>query len=160
MPQMGVSVAEGTIADWKKRPGDWVERDETIVEISTDKIETEIPSPANGRVTEILVEVGVTVPVGEVLAKIDTGSKPGQAHADEHPPSVDEHPSDDGAGMGGGGSEESPAPAEPSASPAGKGSDPSTMGTPGGNGHAAPISPVVRRIAAEHAIDIDHVEGS
>ena len=50
MPQMGVSVAEGTIAEWKKRPGDWVERDETIVEISTDKIETEIPSPAAGRV--------------------------------------------------------------------------------------------------------------
>ena len=85
MPQMGVSVAEGTIADWKKRPGDWVERDETIVEISTDKIETEIQSPANGRVTEILVEVGVTVPIGAVLAKIDTGSKPGQAHADLRP---------------------------------------------------------------------------
>ena len=54
MPQMGVSVAEGTIAEWKKRPGDWVERDETIVDISTDKIETEIPSPAAGRVTEIV----------------------------------------------------------------------------------------------------------
>src|SRR5207248_10167453 len=86
MPQMGVSVAEGTIAEWKKRPGDWVERDETIVEISTDKIETEIPSPVSGRVVELLVEVGVTVPVGEVLARIDIGSKPGQAHADEHEP--------------------------------------------------------------------------
>src|SRR3954447_3654967 len=86
MPQMGVSVAEGTIADWKKRPGDWIERDETIVEISTDKIETEIPSPVSGRVTEILVEVGVTVPVGEVLARIDTESKPGQAHASEDAP--------------------------------------------------------------------------
>ena len=72
MPQMGVSVAEGTIADWKKKPGDWIERDETICEISTDKIETEIPSPVAGRVTEILVEIGVTVPVGEVLARIDT----------------------------------------------------------------------------------------
>jgi pyruvate/2-oxoglutarate dehydrogenase complex dihydrolipoamide acyltransferase (E2) component len=89
MPQMGVSVAEGTIADWKKRPGDWIERDETICEISTDKIETEIPSPVAGRIAEIVVEVGVTVPVGEVLARIDTGSKPGQAHADEHTP---EHP--------------------------------------------------------------------
>src|SRR5215208_7333303 len=86
MPQMGVSVAEGTIADWKKRPGDWIERDETIVEISTDKIETEIPSPVTGRVTEILVDVGVTVPVGEVLARIDTESKPGQAHAAEDAP--------------------------------------------------------------------------
>src|SRR3954447_15564801 len=139
MPQMGVSVAEGTIADWKKRPGDWIERDETIVEISTDKIETEIPSPAAGRVTEVLVEVGVTVPVGEVLARIDVGSKPGQPHADEHP-------SDDGAGMGGGGEADAPAP------------------TNGGNGHTEdhppPVSPVVRRIAAEHHVDLDQLHGT
>src|SRR3954454_5561977 len=139
MPQMGVSVSEGTIADWKKKPGDWIERDETIVEISTDKIETEIPSPAAGRVTEILVEVGVTVPVGEVLARIDVGSKPGQPHADEHP-------SDDGAGMGGGGEADAPAP------------------TNGGNGHTEehppPVSPVVRRIAAEHHVDLDQLHGT
>jgi pyruvate/2-oxoglutarate dehydrogenase complex dihydrolipoamide acyltransferase (E2) component len=146
---MGVSVAEGTIADWKKRPGDWIERDETIVEISTDKIETEIPSPVNGRVTEILVDVGVTVPVGEVLARIDTGSKPGQPHADEHP-------SDAGAGMGGGGEAASPAPASGKPAPA--------PVSPAGNGHSAepapPISPVVRRIAAEHHVDLDQVPGS
>src|SRR4051812_46191918 len=130
MPQMGVSVAEGTIADWKKRPGDWVERNETIVEISTDKIETEIPSPVSGRVTEILIEVGVTVPVGEVLARIDTGSKPGQPHADEHTPEPEPEP-------------------EPAAS------------KPQGNGaHTPPISPVVRRIAAEHHIDLEQVEGT
>src|SRR5262245_23127049 len=109
MPQMGVSVAEGTIADWKKKPGDWIERDETICEISTDKIETEIPSPVAGRVTEILIEVGVTVPVGEVLARIDTGSKPGQAHASE------DDPSDSGAAMGGGGTADAPAPTSPKA---------------------------------------------
>src|SRR4051794_35437169 len=145
MPQMGVSVAEGTIADWKKKPGDWIERDETICEISTDKIETEIPSPVAGRVTEILIEVGVTVPVGEVLARIDTESKPGQSHADEHP-------SDDGAGMGGGGEADAPAPAADVA-PAN-----------GGNGnsaeHAPPISPVVRRIAAEHHVDLDQLHGT
>src|SRR5512144_2678952 len=143
MPQMGVSVAEGTIADWKKKPGDWIERDETICEISTDKIETEIPSPVAGRVTEILVEVGVPVPVGEVLARIDTESKPGQAHASE------DSPSDEGAGMGGGGDAESPAPA--------------TMDAPanGGNGeHSPPISPVVRRIAAEHHVNLDEVHGT
>jgi pyruvate/2-oxoglutarate dehydrogenase complex dihydrolipoamide acyltransferase (E2) component len=147
MPQMGVSVAEGTIADWKKKPGDWIERDETICEISTDKIETEIPSPVAGRVTEILVEVGVTVPVGEVLARIDTGSKPGQSHADEHP-------SDDGAGMGGGGDAESPAPASADAAP--KPAEPAHS-----NGeHPPPISPVVRRIAAEHHVDLEKVEGT
>jgi 2-oxoglutarate dehydrogenase E2 component (dihydrolipoamide succinyltransferase) len=117
---MGVSVAEGTIAVWRKRAGDWVERDETIVEISTDKIETEIPSPASGRVTEILVEVGVTVPVGEVLARIDTGSKPGQAHADETP-----------------------------LSPRAVDIEPPT-----------PISPVVRRMAAEHHLDLGQIEGT
>lgn len=128
MPQMGVSVAEGTIAVWKKKPGDWIERDETIVEISTDKIETEIPSPAAGRVTEILVEVGVTVPVGEVLARIDTGSKPGQAHADES------EKEESGVGS-------------------------SELGV--GNGsHSPPVSPVVRRIAAEHHIDLEQVEGT
>src|SRR3954471_8712895 len=154
MPQMGVSVAEGTIADWKKKPGDWIERDETIVEISTDKIETEIPSPVAGRVTASLVEAGVTGAVGEVLARIDTGSKPGQAHASEDGPEA----SDDGAGMGGGGEADAPAPAEAVAP---KGSDPSGNG---GNGHssehAPPISPVVRRIAAEHHVDLEQVHGT
>jgi pyruvate/2-oxoglutarate dehydrogenase complex dihydrolipoamide acyltransferase (E2) component len=148
MPQMGVSVAEGTIADWKKKPGDWIERDETICEISTDKIETEIPSPVSGRVTEILVEVGVTVPVGEVLARIDTESKPGQAHSSEDAPDA----SDTGAGMGGGGEADAPPPADAMAP---KGSDPS------GNGeHVTPISPVVRRIAAEHHVDLDQLHGT
>src|SRR5919201_5298957 len=72
MPQMGVSVAEGTIVAWRKRVGDWVEADEAIVEISTDKVETEIPSPASGRVAEILVEPEQTVDVGTVLARIES----------------------------------------------------------------------------------------
>src|SRR4051794_15907172 len=83
MPQMGVSVAEGTVVEWKKRVGDWIEADETVVEISTDKVETEVPSPASGRVSEILVEVGSTVDVGVVLARIDTAAVPGEAHRDE-----------------------------------------------------------------------------
>ena len=64
MPQMGVSVAEGTIVAWRKEPGDWVEADEPVCDITTDKIDTEIPSPASGRVVEILVEVNETVTVG------------------------------------------------------------------------------------------------
>ena len=56
MPQMGVSVAEGTIVTWHKHPGDWVEADETVCEISTDKIDTELPSPATGRLVRILVQ--------------------------------------------------------------------------------------------------------
>jgi pyruvate/2-oxoglutarate dehydrogenase complex dihydrolipoamide acyltransferase (E2) component len=84
MPQMGVSVAEGTVVEWRKRVGDWVQADETICEISTDKIDSEVPAPASGRVTEILVEVGATVPVETVLARIDTAAAPGEPHADEH----------------------------------------------------------------------------
>ena len=73
MPQMGVSVAEGTVVEWRKQPGDWVDADETLGEVSTDKIDTEIPSPASGRLVEILVQVGTTVDVGVTLARIGTG---------------------------------------------------------------------------------------
>jgi 2-oxoglutarate dehydrogenase E2 component (dihydrolipoamide succinyltransferase) len=129
MPQMGVSVAEGTIVEWRKRVGDWVEADEPIVEISTDKVETEVPSPASGRVAEILVEAGVTVDVGTLLARIDAEARPGVAHVDEGPdePTSDRRP--------------------PTAEN-------------GGNGHAPPISPVVRRMADEHGVDLSQVQGS
>ena len=68
---MGVSVAEGTILKWHKRPGDRVEVDEVVCEISTDKIDTEVPSPAAGRFARILVAEDQTVAVGTVLAEID-----------------------------------------------------------------------------------------
>ena len=71
MPQMGVSVAEGTIIEWLKRPGDAVAADETVCEVTTDKIDVEIPAPAAGRLERILVEVGETVAVGTPLAEID-----------------------------------------------------------------------------------------
>jgi len=119
MPQMGVSVAEGTVVEWKKRVGDWVEADEIVVEISTDKVETEVPSPASGRLSEIVVDVGTTVDVGTVLARIDTGATPGEPHVDEHTP--------------------------PAAT---------------GSGHTPPISPVVRRIADQHGIDLTQVPGT
>ena len=64
MPQMGVSVAEGTITDWVKRPGDWVEADEIVCIVTTDKVDVEIPAPASGRLERVLVEVDQTVPVG------------------------------------------------------------------------------------------------
>jgi 2-oxoisovalerate dehydrogenase E2 component (dihydrolipoyl transacylase) len=68
MPQMGISVTEGTILEWRKQPGDRVEADETICEISSDKIDSEIPAPTSGRIVELLVEVGDTVDVGTVIA--------------------------------------------------------------------------------------------
>ncbi len=84
MPQMGVSVAEGTVVEWKKQVGDWVAADETIVAISTDKIDTDVESPATGRLQEVLVEVGTTVDVGTVLARIATDARPGEPHVSEN----------------------------------------------------------------------------
>ena len=80
MPQMGVSVAEGTVVEWKKQVGDWVEADEIIASISTDKIDTDVESPATGRVQEILVEVvdlRSLVPLDEeaILASVRKTSK-------------------------------------------------------------------------------------
>ena len=92
MPQMGVSVAEGTIVAWHKQVGDWVEADETLAEVTTDKIDTEIPSPATGRLAEVLVEPGVTVDIGTPLARIATDARPGEAHVAETEPEPPSHP--------------------------------------------------------------------
>src|SRR6185437_12889600 len=73
MPQMGVSVAEGTVVAWRVEVGDRIEADQTICEISSDKIDSEVPAPASGVVAEILVPVESTVEVGTVLARIATG---------------------------------------------------------------------------------------
>src|SRR6059036_4106073 len=80
MPQMGVSVSEGTVTKWLKQEGEQVEADEPLLEISTDKVDTEVPSPASGTVTQILVQEGETVDVGTKLGQIG-----GSAAADAHP---------------------------------------------------------------------------
>jgi len=82
MPQMGVSVSEGTITRWLKQPGETVALDEPLLEISTDKVDTEVPSPGEGVVSEIRVQEGETVEVGTVLAVIGpAGSAPGEPAA-------------------------------------------------------------------------------
>ena len=85
MPQMGVSVSEGTITRWAKQVGDTIAADETIVEISTDKVDTEVPSPASGVVKELLAEEGETVPVNTRIAVIDTGGSGATAGVSEAP---------------------------------------------------------------------------
>jgi len=146
MPQMGVSVAEGTVVEWRKQRGDWVEADETICEISTDKIDTEVPSPAGGRLVEVLVQVGVTVDTGTVLARIATDARPGEPHTSEHegPPQA---------------AVAAPAPAAPAKHAAAAPRPPA--GSPPARPRAARrYSPVVQRIADEHGVDLDEVEGS
>src|SRR5437868_6970906 len=86
MPQMGVSVSEGTITRWLKQEGEHVETDEALLEISTDKVDTEVPSPASGTVTQIFVQEGETVEVGTKLAQIGGAGVGGAAGAPEPPP--------------------------------------------------------------------------
>src|SRR6478736_5544295 len=77
MPAMGESVSEGTILEWAKSPGDSIEDGETIVEISTDKVDAEVPAPAAGTLTETLAEAGDTVTVGQVIARMTSGASNG-----------------------------------------------------------------------------------
>ena len=156
MPQMGVSVAEGTVVEWKKQPGDWVEADEIIASISTDKIDTDVESPATGRVQEILVEVGTTVEVGTVMARIATDAKPGEAHASENDSSASAGTSEADVAMEaeGDAGELQGDTAESHAGTAQRGSQAARRsGT-------RRYSPVVMRIAAEHGIDLEQVEGT
>jgi pyruvate/2-oxoglutarate dehydrogenase complex dihydrolipoamide acyltransferase (E2) component len=155
MPQMGVSVAEGTVVEWKKQPGDWVERDEIIASISTDKIDTDVEAPASGRVQEVLVEVGTTVDVGVVLARIATDAKPGEAHVSEAESTAGgtseaevalEAPGDAGE-LQGDTTEEHTGTAQ-------RGSAAARRSGP------RRYSPVVMRIAAEHGIDLEQVKGT
>src|SRR5438067_1667397 len=86
MPAMGDSVAEGTVLEWHKQEGDEVEADETIVEISTDKVDVEVPAPATGTITEILAEEGETVNVGQVIARMQASASaaPSPSEPDGH----------------------------------------------------------------------------
>ena len=149
MPQMGVSVSEGTITKWNKQVGDRIEADETLLEISTDKVDTEVPSPGSGIVTEILVPEGETVEVGTVLARIG-----GEGAAAAPPPEPATQPAADAAEAS---ASEGQAPVEAPrelAQPAAV-AEPS----PSGNGRSF-VSPVVARIASEHGIDPSQVPGT
>src|SRR5918995_6648983 len=138
MPQMGVSVAEGTIVEWRKRPGDWVEADETVCVVTTDKVDVEIPAPASGRIARILVEPDETVAVGTPLAEIDGGASAGEAHPDEsHPRPAEDHSEELG--------EERSHPREGRGEADGAGAEP---------GRSRFYSPGVQRMAGEHGVDL------
>src|SRR4051812_8874251 len=100
LPQMGESVSEGTVLEWHKAEGDMVAADETLVEISTDKVDAEVPSPASGTLVKIHAQEGDTVAVGAVLAEIDTngaGEAPGAApDGNGAAPEVAAPPADEG----------------------------------------------------------------
>jgi pyruvate dehydrogenase E2 component (dihydrolipoyllysine-residue acetyltransferase) len=148
MPQMGVSVSEGTITKWLKQVGETVESDEPLLEISTDKIDTEVPSPASGVVTQIFVQEGETVDVGTKLAQI--GGAAGGAQPEAAAPEPEPEPA---AAAPEAPAAEAPAPvaAQPAPVP--------QVQQPTGNGKAF-VSPVVARIAAEHGVDPGQVQGT
>jgi pyruvate/2-oxoglutarate dehydrogenase complex dihydrolipoamide acyltransferase (E2) component len=156
MPQMGVSVAEGTVVEWKKQVGDWVEADEVIAAISTDKIDTDVEAPATGRLQEILVQVGETVEVGTVLAVIATDAKPGEPHVSESSSTEGTTEADVAVESAGEAGElQGDTAAQADAGSAQKGAAKDAVPT-----HPRRYSPVVLRMAAEHQIDLEQVEGT
>jgi len=152
MPQMGVSVSEGTITKWLKQPGEAIARDELLLEISTDKVDTEVPSPGEGVLAEILVSEGQTVDVGTVLGRIGPAGSEAAASAPEEP--VPAPASVEPAAV-------APEPALAAAAPVE--AAPAPVAAPqtetSGNGRAF-VSPVVARIAAEHGVDTTAVAGT
>jgi len=159
MPQMGESIAEGTVSKWIKALGDAVERDEPILEISTDKVDAEIPSPSSGTLVEIVVPEGETVEVGTIVAYIDSegGAPAVAAQAAPAQAAVEAAP----AAAAASGSPATPAAVPPSTAP----SAAAPAAAPADPGSAedrlrTKSTPVVRKIAEEHGVDIGSVPGT
>jgi 2-oxoisovalerate dehydrogenase E2 component (dihydrolipoyl transacylase) len=140
MPQLGESVTEGTVDRWLKREGDFVKRDEPLVEVVTDKVNAEIPSPFEGKLLKIDVTEGATVKVGAVIAQIETGQAAPPAQAAVAHTEVPPEPAT-------GRAQAAAAPvAQPPAAPS--------------DGERTRLSPAVRKLAAEHGIDPTAIRGS
>jgi pyruvate dehydrogenase E2 component (dihydrolipoamide acetyltransferase) len=154
MPQMGESIFEGTITRWLKKPGDRVERDEPLFEISTDKVDAEIPAPSAGVLKEIKVTEGQTVPIQTVVAVIDAAGAATAASASA--PAATSAPSP--------AAEKAAAPkavaASPPPAPAASAAPAVSPAKAGGNGQKIRSSPLVRKLAKEHNVDLAAVEGS
>src|SRR5882762_6615412 len=183
MPQMGESIAEGTITKWLKKVGERVERDEPLFEIATDKVDAEIPSPAAGTLTEVRFKEGETVDVNTVVAVLDGDAAPGNGTAPKAP--VEEiKPSQPEPGVNATPTSLAQEPAPKRAEPAPQQQQPTAppkpveakpIPTPAvesraekeGNSEASAedlrrtkSSPLVRKIAEEHGVDIAKLEGT
>jgi len=159
MPQMGESIFEGTITKWLKKPGDKIERDEPLFEISTDKVDAEIPSPAAGVLKEIKVKEGQTVPIQTVVASIDAAgaaeAAPAPAPAKAEPPKTAAAPV---------AKPEAPKPSSAPAPPRAAQPTAAAASAPpqktDANGDKIRSSPLVRRMARENNIDLAQVTGT
>ena len=153
MPQMGESIVEGTLTKWLKKAGDRIERDEPLFEISTDKVDSEIPSPAAGVLAEVLVTEGTTVAINTVVARINEGGSAAAsapAAAAPEPPKAAAAPA--AAATPAPAAAAKPAPAPAAAAPAAPAALPVEP--------VGPLSPLVRRMAREYNIDLSQVRGT
>jgi 2-oxoglutarate dehydrogenase E2 component (dihydrolipoamide succinyltransferase) len=171
MPQMGESIAEGTLSKWLKKVGDTVKRDEPLFEISTDKVDAEIPAPAAGTLAEIKVQEGQTVPVQTLVAVLETeagavASKPAPAPASAPAPAPAPAPA---APKPEPAKQAAPAPKAPPPPPAPSPQAPAPVMKAGDGGGGVQTAeqrlrtkstPLVRKIAAEHSVDISRIPGS
>jgi len=168
MPQMGESIAEGTITRWLVKPGDKVERDQPLFEISTDKVDAEIPSPASGTLLEVRHKEGETVPVNQVVALIgEAGEQPGAAPAAPTPAAEPAAAADAKHEET---AREEPAPKAASPEPAPKPAEPKPEAAPPKEAEGAVVSledrvrkfssPLVRSIAAKEGVNLEEVEGT
>jgi 2-oxoisovalerate dehydrogenase E2 component (dihydrolipoyl transacylase) len=139
MPQLGESVTEGTVGRWLKQVGEPVAQYEPLLEVLTDKVDTEVPAPSAGVLAEILVAEGTTVRVGTVIARL---AHAGQSSQDQHPSPLVEQPVAQ--------------PRQPGAVPTAVAAPPPARAQAG----APPISPVVARLAAEHQLDLRQIQGT
>jgi pyruvate dehydrogenase E2 component (dihydrolipoamide acetyltransferase) len=151
MPQMGESIVEGTLTKWLKKAGDRVELDEPLFEISTDKVDTEIPAPTAGTLSEVLVQEGATVAIHTVVARIDESGAGGAEKPAEAPK---EAPAPAAAAPA--------APAAPATPPAATAppSAPAPAAPPAADEAQGPLSPIVRKMAREFNIDLRQVKGT
>ncbi len=165
MPQMGESIVEGTLTKWLKKPGETVERDEPLFEISTDKVDTEIPSPAAGTLSEVLVEEGKTVGINTIVARIQEGGNGAGTQKATAPPA----PAQTGPRGGADAQPAPPMPAPRQTTPQMEGPAQETIApTPAPEQveetapaePTGPLSPLVRRLARENNIDLSRVRGT
>jgi pyruvate dehydrogenase E2 component (dihydrolipoamide acetyltransferase) len=152
MPQMGESIVEGTLTKWRKKPGERVERDEPLFEISTDKVDTEIPSPAAGTLTEVLVEEGKTVGINTVVARIDESGGNGARAAAPAKPAAAPAPPPRAAAAPAPPPVAPPPPPTQAAAPVVEQAEPGEV--------SGPLSPLVRKMARENNIDLSQVRGT
>ena len=170
MPQMGVSVSEGTITKWLKQEGEQIAADEPLLEISTDKVDTEVPSPGEGLVQQILVQEGETVEVGTKLAVIapagaevaapEAAPEP-EAEAEQAPPEpAPPEPATQEAAAEAAAPSSSEGETPTAAPPPAPAAAPAPAETSDGSGERTFVSPVVARIASEHGVDVGQVQGT